>query len=119
MKTNYNKLSARAWAGFELITLIALFLLVLFCAYRWDVNHTQSEMKININHLYAKSGEVIAVDPNLDTMTFVDKNGNIWEVFGSEDWMVQDRVCAIFYDENTIDLLDDSVIKVIYICHSK
>ena len=115
MKTKKTNITT-AELQVKILTALTIALWIAFCGYLMFavIQSPKTEMKIDTNHLYAKSGEVIAVNPYLDTMTFADKNGNIWEVFGSEDWMVQDRLCAIFDDQGTLDPLDDTVIKVTY-----
>lgn len=66
------------------------------------------------SNLYAKTGQVVGLDMGADLVRFVDSRGMEWEFYGVEDWNIGDKLCAIFYDKNTMDPLDDQIIKATY-----
>lgn len=75
---------------------------------------TPSTGLIVAKNLYAKSGEVFAIDRGEDTVYFFDKDGQEWSFFGAEDWFVGDRLCAIFDSLGTFTRSDDVIINITY-----
>lgn len=64
---------------------------------------------------YPRTFFVEAIDPNSDIVTFSDVNGQTWEWFGVEDWIVNDMAAAIMDDNNTPSTIyDDIIIKLYY-----
>lgn len=68
----------------------------------------------NETELYAKSGRVIEVDTEHDSVTFVDSVGFEWTFIGAEDWMVGDW-CAVIFDTMGTDIIfDDEIVSIRY-----
>ena len=65
-------------------------------------------------NLYSKVGMITRLDAAKDEVTFTDTRGMVWSFYGVEDWQEGDLLCAIFYDADTIDPYDDSVIGATY-----
>jgi hypothetical protein len=66
------------------------------------------------SNLYSKVGMITRLDAAKDEVIFTDTRGMVWSFFGVEDWQEGDLLCAIFYDADTIDPYDDSVIGATY-----
>ena len=65
-------------------------------------------------NLYSKVGMITRLDAANDEVIFTDTRGMVWSFYGVEDWQEGDLLCAIFYDADTIDPYDDSVIGATY-----
>lgn len=64
--------------------------------------------------LYARSGEVCAVNETADIVTVEDSTGNLWDFYGSEDWECGDHVAMVMCDMGTEDITDDMVLSARY-----
>lgn len=73
-----------------------------------------NEPRYAASNLYSKVGMITRLDAAKDEVTFTDTRGMVWSFFGVEDWQEGDLLCAIFYDADTIDPYDDSVIGATY-----
>ena len=73
-----------------------------------------NEPRYAASNLYSKVGVVTQLDAARDEVTFTDTRGMVWSFYGVEDWQEGDLLCAIFYDADTIDPYDDSVIGTTY-----
>lgn len=71
-----------------------------------------------LDGIYPKSGTVIAVNHDEDTVTFADHRGDVWSFYGAEDWMEGDRIAVIMDDNGTPVILDDLVISARYEGHA-
>lgn len=73
-----------------------------------------NEPRYAASNLYAEAGVVTELDYTADVVTFMDTRGMYWSFYGVEDWQVGDLLCAIFYDAETLDPIDDAVIGATY-----
>ena len=88
------------------ILLTALILIHHFCA---------SAPKEEESNYYPMTTIVISVDSPADIVTIKDCNGNIWEFFGAEDWMIGDICACIMYDNKTPSTIyDDEIYNTRY-----
>ena len=73
-----------------------------------------NEPRYAVANLYSKVGMITRLDAANNEVTFTDTRGMVWSFYGVEDWQEGDLLCAIFYDADTIDPYDDSVIGATY-----
>ena len=67
------------------------------------------------SNYYPMTTIVISVDDSADIVTIEDYNGNIWEFFGAEDWMVGDICTCIMYNNQTFSTsYDDEICNTKY-----
>lgn len=64
--------------------------------------------------IYPKSGYVIEVDRESDTITFVDNMGEAWTFNGAEDWAKGDGIAVIMDTMGTESIYDDEIIEIRY-----
>jgi hypothetical protein len=86
------------------IIIIVLLALILFTACAPKSTST----------IYPKSGYVIEVDRENDTVTFVDSMGEAWTFSGAEDWAKGDGIVVIMDTMGTENIYDDEIIEVRY-----
>lgn len=63
---------------------------------------------------YAQTAVVMDVNRDDDVVVCEDYNGNTWEFYGTEDWIVGDCVSLIMNDSGTQEIYDDEIISVRY-----
>ena len=63
---------------------------------------------------YPATMVVVSVDYDADEVALLDYNGDVWLIFGCEDWSVYDIAAAIMDDHDTATIYDDEVISVRY-----
>lgn len=63
---------------------------------------------------YPATMVVVSVDYDADEVALLDYNGDVWVIFGCEDWSVYDIAAAIMDDHNTATIYDDEVVSVRY-----
>ena len=57
---------------------------------------------------------VVSVDYDADEVALLDYNGDIWVIFGCDDWSVYDIAAVIMDDHDTTVIYDDEVVNVRY-----
>ncbi len=66
--------------------------------------------------IYPNAGRIESVDEKTDTFRIVDDAGDIWEMYGIEDFQVGDYVGMIMDSNGTEDTIyDDIVLSVRYL----
>ena len=66
--------------------------------------------------IYPNAGRIESVDEKTDTFRIVDDAGDIWEMYGIEDFQVGDNVAMIMDSNNTEDTIyDDIILSVRYL----
>jgi hypothetical protein len=100
----YTQKEERRTITMKYIITIALLVLILFTACAPKPTST----------IYPKSGYVIEVDRENDTVTFVDSMGEAWTFSGVEDWAKGDGIAAIMDTMGTESIYDDEIIEVRY-----
>ena len=63
--------------------------------------------------IYPMTGEVIAVDYAADVVT-IESHNNLWEFYGTDDWVPGDIAACIMSDNGTRTIYDDEIIVVRY-----
>lgn len=65
--------------------------------------------------IYPNSGKIHSVDVEKDTFCIIDDAGDIWQMYGIEDWEVGDN-CAMIMDTNGTEnwIYDDIVLSCRY-----
>ena len=66
--------------------------------------------------IYPNAGRIESVDEKTDTFRIVDDAGDIWEMYGIEDFQVGDNVAMIMDTNGTENwIYDDIVLSVRYL----
>ena len=69
-----------------------------------------------VTSIYPNAGTIQNVDEQANTFCIVDDSGDIWEMYGIEDFQVGDNVAMIMDSNNTEDTIyDDIVLSVRYL----
>lgn len=68
----------------------------------------------DIETIYPLSTVVTDVNYKKDTVTCVDFNGNEWQFEGCEDWQEGDRASLLMFNNDTVYIYDDVIIKAHY-----
>lgn len=96
---------------FCLIIIISNILITAFIL----IHHFCVSAPTEESNYYPMAAIVISVDDSADIVTIEDCNGNIWEFFGAEDWMVGDICACIMYDNKTSSTIyDDEIYSTRY-----
>lgn len=64
--------------------------------------------------IYPQTFIVDLVQYEKDQVFLLDYNGDLWIIFGSEDWEAGDIAAAIMDDMGTEDIHDDEIVDVRY-----
>ena len=66
--------------------------------------------------IYPNAGRIESVDEKTDTFRIVDDAGDIWEMYGIEDFQVGDNVAMIMDTNGTENTIyDDIILSVRYL----
>lgn len=114
MKYKKTALTLTAAVGAALASLAVLFGAAAIIEKTMD----KPDEANRLDGIYPKSGTVIAVNHDEDTVTFADHRGDVWSFYGAEDWMEGDRIAVIMDDNGTPVILDDLVISARYEGHA-
>jgi len=69
-----------------------------------------------ITSIYPNAGRIESVDEKTDTFRIVDDAGDIWEMYGIEDFQVGDYVGMIMDSNGTEETIyDDIILSVRYL----
>ena len=69
-----------------------------------------------VTSIYPNAGRIESVDEKADTFRIVDDAGDIWEMYGIEDFQVGDNVAMIMDTNGTENwIYDDIVLSVRYL----
>ena len=69
---------------------------------------------LNPDHIYSNVAKVIELDRDNDIVTVIDGIGYTWQFSGCEDWMINDYVSFVMYDNGTESITDDIIIDLHY-----
>lgn len=96
---------------FCLIIIISNILITAFIL----IHHFCTPTPKKESNYYPMTAVVVSVDNPADIVTIKDCNGNIWEFFGTEDWMIGDICTCIMYDNKTpLTIYDDEIYNTRY-----
>ena len=73
-----------------------------------------SSLLLNPDHIYSNVAKVIDLDRDNDIVTVIDGIGYTWQFSGCEDWMINDYVSFVMYDNGTESITDDIIIDLHY-----
>ncbi len=62
---------------------------------------------------YTTDFTVYAVDQSHDLVTFIDANGDLWNMYGAYGWEKDDKANATMEDCNTQTIYDDMIVDII------
>lgn len=69
-----------------------------------------------VTSIYPNAGTIQNIDVENDTYCIVDNVGDIWEMYGIEDFQVGDNVAMIMSTNGTENTIyDDSILSVRYL----
>ena len=69
-----------------------------------------------VTSIYPNAGRIESVDEKTDTFRIVDDAGDIWEMYGIEDFQVGDNVAMIMDTNGTENTIyDDIILSVRYL----
>ena len=98
----------------DTIAIIAVICtIILICVLTVSIIVAMVEENRNEN-LYAINTVVMNINSETDEVFCIDKNGNIWSFYGTEDWAVNDNAILIMIKNKTETIYDDEIISAIY-----
>ena len=89
---------------------IALFIIVAIAS----TSCTKNDAQLSVDNLYPHAAVVVEVDDVGDCVYVSDYNGEIWMLYGAEDWMIGDVVAMTMEDNGTDRIDDDEIIQARY-----
>lgn len=102
------------------ITMIIMSLMITVYSINKGKNNTvkaeyTNNTMVSYDNIYLSEGTVICVNSDLDKITVIDCDGEVYQFYGAEDWLVNDK-CILLMDNNgTEDIKDDIIISTKYI----
>lgn len=102
------------------ITMIIMSLMITVYSINKGKNNTvkaneTSKTIVSYDNLYLSEGTVICVNSDLNKVTVIDCDGEVYQFYGSEDWLVNDKCILLMDDNGTDDIKDDIIISTKYI----
>ena len=73
-----------------------------------------SKTTVSYDNLYLSKGKVISVIEELDKVSVIDGDGEVFQFYGMEDWLVNDDCIMLMDNNGTSDIKDDIIVKTIY-----
>jgi hypothetical protein len=71
-------------------------------------------IKTTKENLYPRMAIVVEIDRENDIVTFEDYVGFRWEMYGCEDWEIEDIGALLMNDKGTDYILDDEIVQALY-----
>ncbi len=99
---------------FDIFSLIAFSLCIIFCSAIVACSYTSTAQSIYKKHTYPETGIIIETISEEDTVVVECANGNRFSFFGIEDYVKGDIVAMIMHDKGTSVVYDDEIIKTEY-----
>ena len=93
---------------------LALMILTLAIVGTVTFGITRNEMQKAQDNTYATTTIVVDVDYVNDTVACEDCNGNVWEMYGAEDWQAGDFATLTMNTCGTTNIYDDEIINARY-----
>lgn len=102
------------------ITMIIMSLMITVYSVNKGKNNTvkaeyTNNTMVSYDNLYLSEGTVICVNSDLNKVTLIDSDGEVYQFYGSEDWLVNDKCILLMDDNGTEDIKDDIIISTKYI----
>ena len=89
-------------------------IIVLFAFFIGATIYLVSPLNDTAKNYYAMTAEVVNVSEERDTVTVEDYNGNLWELYGAEDWHEKDCASLLMDSKGTDTIKDDEIIKATF-----
>ena len=64
---------------------------------------------------YRMPATVVELSDLTDTVVFEDDAGNLWAIYGTEDWFLGDRAVLYMDGAGTSAVCDDAVLRAVYV----
>lgn len=87
-----------------MIVMVVIFIISLNLIVNADVYKKENR--------YEKLGTIVELDYVNDTVKFVDNEGYLWVIHGSQNWVIHDHIKCTMSDNGTEGIEDDKVLKV-------
>lgn len=62
-----------------------------------------------MNHIYSRDGVVVEVNEDTNEVIWVDGVDHWWAIEGTEDWMIDDGITVINFDNFTPNNIEDDI----------
>lgn len=92
------------------IIFVIISIAMLFTACKTVTTEETTDIRID----YTLSTKVFELDEENDVVTVEDENGNLWDFYGCEDWLINDNCILLMNNNNTSNIYDDIIIRAIY-----
>lgn len=94
--------------------MLASITLTSLCNVDNTVKANDTNKTVSYDNIYVSKGTVINTNEDLDIVSVVDCDGEVFEFYGVEDWFVDDNCLLVMNNNNTKDITDDIIIRTIY-----
>ena len=64
--------------------------------------------------VYPLKTTIVSLDYTSDIVTTEDANGNLWQFYGCEDWVINDTCLMLMDTMQTENIYDDVIVSVKY-----
>ena len=110
------------------ITMAFTTLIICICATLYTVKAMQYKNNNNVNknnveqnkqdkienNFFITKGTVVSLNTIEDVVTVLDMDGQAFEFYGTEDWMVKDGCVMLINNKGTKNRRDDVIVDILY-----
>lgn len=96
----------------RVLSTILFAILLAFSSFSAIVEKSESVREIDPRNYYIQETTVIEIDGN--KVIFETENGNLFSIYGVEDWQIGDRAILLFDNNGTQELKDDIIVREFY-----
>ena len=96
----------------RILSTILIAIILAISSFSAIVEKSESVREIDPRNYYIKETTVVEIDGN--QVIFEVQNGNLFSIYGREDWEIGDRAILLFDNNGTHEIKDDIIIREFY-----
>ena len=96
----------------RILSIILFAILLAFSSFSAIVEKSEGVREIDPRNYYIQETTVVEIDGN--KVIFETENGNLFSIYGVEDWQVGDTAILLFDNNGTHEIKDDIILREFY-----
>lgn len=96
----------------RILSTILFAILLAISSFSAIVEKSESVREIDPKNYYIQETTVVEIDGN--KVIFETESGNLFSIYGVEDWQVGDRAVLLFDNNGTHEIKDDIIVREFY-----
>lgn len=96
----------------RILSTIIIAIILALSSFSAIVEKSESVREIDPRNYYIQETTVIEIDGN--KVIFETENGNLFSIYGVEDWQIGDKAILLFDNNGTHEIKDDIIVREFY-----